>query len=744
MKTSRLTLFFTIFSLFYFHSFVMSQNPILAVGTFVPDVESHVATDGRMYIYGSWDLVQNSWCSTIQHVFSSADLIHWTDHGEVFHSSGNHDDVPWSNSLLYAPDAAYKDGMYYMYFCMSDNSEGVASSSFPFGPFTNAIQFKGLAGIDPAVFVDDDGQAYYYWGQFNSKGAKLKPNMTEIDTTTIVNNLLTVAEHHFHEASSMRKRNGIYYYVYASTVRRGRPTCLEYATSTSPLGPFKYQGVIIDNFGCDPSTWNNHGSIQEFNGKWYVFYHRSSQGTACMRRVCIEPITFNADGTIPEVPMTSQGAGLPFDATSIIETERACYLTGNAYIKAITPNNEVITGFKSNDAVAFKYIDFSSDVDSCKLSVFSEKPITIDITLDDSLTPIGTINIPGNGDGKKSQTFACKISKTTGTHAVWLRIKGDVYDLLKIDWFRFFKTSSCPTLNILPYLAVNEGTSMQISDTIITIGSKVKLDPQPENGGTWSWNGPNGYVASTRSVLLQNIQKTQIGNYWVTNLNECGEKNMQCFLIDLKGTSIPAKIEAEDYKTMSGIDMENTTDVGGGKDVGWIDSGDWLEYSIFVPVGGDYSISYRVASPSNGGKIAISQNGTLSATTDIPNTGNWQKWVTIFTTIHLTEGTHTIRLTATTGQWNINWWSLDLPTNVLDVKSVKVSTVIYPNPAGSMVTIKTCMKESSDIQIFDINGRFVYSISEAKSDIQIPVSKIGAAGIYFVKTNNEIQKLIIK
>ena len=128
--------------------------------------------------------------------------------------------------------------------------------------------------------------------------------MLEVDTTTIVDGLVTEQEHFFHEGSSMRKRNGIYYMVY-SHLRKGRPTCIGYATSRSPLGPFEYGGVNVDNAGCDPESWNNHGSICEFDGRWYVLYHRTTNGTRSLRKVCIEPIEFNEDGSIDEVEMTS-------------------------------------------------------------------------------------------------------------------------------------------------------------------------------------------------------------------------------------------------------------------------------------------------------------------------------------------------------------------------------------------------------------------------------------------------------
>ena len=123
--------------------------------------------------------------------------------------------------------------------------------------------------------------------------------MMHIEEDSIVDNLLTEQEHHFHEGSSMRKRNGIYYYVFAD-ISRGKPTCLGYATSKSPLGPFTYQGVIVDNITLNPESWNNHGSIEEINGQWYVFFHISTQGRY-KRRACMAPIEFDENGLIREV-----------------------------------------------------------------------------------------------------------------------------------------------------------------------------------------------------------------------------------------------------------------------------------------------------------------------------------------------------------------------------------------------------------------------------------------------------------
>ncbi len=373
-----------------------TRNPILPLEYHVPDSEAHLMPDGKLYIYGSYDDYDwdNVFCSEKYHVVSTADMKEWTFHEVSFEGK----DVPWFKdpsapkyqgidwtkptpfmlkthdgldltaenekyemvnevdmpALLFAPDCIHRDGKYYLYFCMVDNSEGVAVSDKPMGPFTNPIQLP-CGGIDPAIFIDEDGQAYYYWGQLFSHGVKLNPDMISFDESQIVDNLVTEEDHYFHEGSSMRKIGDTYYYVYAD-MERGKPTSLGYSTSKSPLGPFTYRGIIIDNDGCDPASWNNHGSIECFNGQWYVFYHRNSRGVQKNRRLCIEKIAILEDGTIPEVKMTSQGIGEPFGPEELVYGYQACGLTGIARIDLDGNGSEWITGISDGDTAVFRYV----------------------------------------------------------------------------------------------------------------------------------------------------------------------------------------------------------------------------------------------------------------------------------------------------------------------------------------------------------------------------------------------------
>mgnify|MGYP004594852157 FL=1 len=275
---------------------------------------------------------------------------------------------------------------------MPDDSEGVAVSDSPVGPFTNPIQLP-CGGIDPAIFIDDDGQAYYYWGQLFSHGVKLNEDMVSFDRDEIVDDLVTEEEHFFHEGSSMRKIGDTYYYVYAD-MERGKPTSLGYSTSKFPMGPFTYRGIIIDNDGCDPASWNNHGSIECVNGQWYVFYHRCSRGVQQHRRLCIEKIEIMEDGTIPEVKMTSQGIGEPFAPGEVIMGYQTCEMSGSVYIgvnedaESAEEYPEVLMNISAGDEVMFRYV--KSEQEWKEIEILYSGTGKIQVYMNEKI--VGTIN----------------------------------------------------------------------------------------------------------------------------------------------------------------------------------------------------------------------------------------------------------------------------------------------------------------------------------------------------------------
>lgn len=421
---------------------IKAQNPISPPGVYIADPSAKVWDDGNLYVYGSTDETCDQYCSHTHDILYTSDMVNWQIAKNRFASAGKNDQVPYNETVLFAPDVQKKNNTYYMYYCQPypQAPEGVATSKNPLGPFKNGekMDLGGHKQIDPSVFVDDDGTAYYLWGQFSLKMAILKPNMKELDLNSIETNILTEREHFFHEGAYLTKRNEIYYLIYSDISREDKPTSIGYATSKSPFGPYTYGGVIVDNSGSNPVTWNNHGSIAEFNDQWYVFYHRSTHGCKTMRKAAVEKIEFLEDGSIPEVEMTSQGAGAALNAKNKIDAAWACLLHGNVRVEAISTNNEALTQFRNGDEAIYKYLDFGVGIKTVnirvkvqnggKLHIYSDKPWH---------KKLATLNLEKISKNETWKTLSVEVKSETGEHALWLQATGPEGDLFELDWLKF-------------------------------------------------------------------------------------------------------------------------------------------------------------------------------------------------------------------------------------------------------------------------------------------------------------------
>jgi arabinoxylan arabinofuranohydrolase len=311
MKTSfsrkNLSSFFLTASLFLITNSIFAQkNPFIQT-IYTADPSAHVWKDGRLYVYPSHDIDPPRGCDLMDkyHVFSTDDLIHWKDHGEILSAK----DVEWGRpegGFMWAPDCVYKNGTYYFYFPHPSDSKwndswkiGVATSKHPAKNFKSKGYLKGIGGfamIDPCVFIDDNGQAYlFYGGGGKCQGVKLKDNMMEIEGA--IKNMDGLLD--FHEATWVFKRDGIYYLTYSDNNPGANRLC--YATSKNPLGPWEYKGIYLEPTGCDTS----HGSVVKYKGQWYAFYHNQSiSGKSDLRSICVDKLFFNEDGTIQKVNQT--------------------------------------------------------------------------------------------------------------------------------------------------------------------------------------------------------------------------------------------------------------------------------------------------------------------------------------------------------------------------------------------------------------------------------------------------------
>lgn len=242
-------------------------------------------------------------------VFSTTDMKNWTEYPVPMKIT----DFSWAKSGdAFAAHVAERDGKYYWYISTNWSGIGVAVSDRPEGPYRDALGRPLLtnedcfdskhswACIDPAIFIDDDGQAWIFWGNRECYYAKLKDNMIEIDGDV---KRIDFEGFKFTEAPWIHKHNGKYYLSYATEF----PEKIAYAMADKIDGPYEYKGILNEIAG---NSNTNHQAIVEFKNQWYFIYHNggiNTDGSSYSRSVCIDPMFYNPDGTIKRIVMTTEG-----------------------------------------------------------------------------------------------------------------------------------------------------------------------------------------------------------------------------------------------------------------------------------------------------------------------------------------------------------------------------------------------------------------------------------------------------
>lgn len=319
--------------------FAKSISQPLVSHIYTADPSAHVF-NGRIYIYNSHDYEAGTpendngdhFAMKDYHILSMDSIGgKVTDHGVALTT----ENIPWAGRQLWAPDAAFKNGKYYLYFPLKDKNDifkiGVAISDKPEGPFKAEPEpIEGSYSIDPAVFTDNDGKSYMYFGgiwggqlQRWKNGKYVNESKTDLEkdneaaiapkVALLNNNMLGFTEQakdviildengkeflggnhdkRFFEAAWMHKYQGKYYFSYST----GDTHQIVYAVGDNPYGPFTYQGVVLKPV----IGWTNHHSIVEIKGKWYLFYHDTqvSKGKTHLRNVKVTELKYDKDGKI--------------------------------------------------------------------------------------------------------------------------------------------------------------------------------------------------------------------------------------------------------------------------------------------------------------------------------------------------------------------------------------------------------------------------------------------------------------
>ncbi|TQV67273.1 family 43 glycosylhydrolase [Exilibacterium tricleocarpae] len=434
-----------------FTSSVTADNP-LVTHMYTADPTARVF-NGRLYIFPSTDITckegfgNNGFRMPSYNVFSSQDLNRWTDHGLIVDQS----EVPWGvkdGFGMWAPDVIEKGGKYYFYFpnIPTDKSAfrriGVATADRPEGPYTVMETYvEGIKGIDPNIFIDDDKQAYIYWGGGEELfGARLKDNMLELASKPQVIEKLPAK---YKEGPFVFKRDNIYYFTFPHAPDGSEE--LAYATGTSPLGPFEYQGLFMERWR--DGQWTNHHSIVEYKNQWYVFYHHHQiSKNQHLRSMRADYLFFDSAGRIQRVEPTLRGIGVA-RATSKIQIDRYSRLS-DKHVKVSRRNDNdlpaawIVDRVQSGGWVNYDRVDFAAgEANALEVSVASK---TLGGTLELRLSGsegelLAEVPIDDTGDWDNWRLFSAPLKRqVTGVKNLSFLFKGPKNTaLFSVDWVRF-------------------------------------------------------------------------------------------------------------------------------------------------------------------------------------------------------------------------------------------------------------------------------------------------------------------
>ena len=432
-----------------------AQNPIIQTNyTADPAPMIH---NGTVYLYTSHDednTVKNFFTMNDWKCYSTTDMVNWTDHGSIL----SYKTFEWSRGDAWAGQCIYRNGKFYYYLPVNQknggNAIGVAVSDSPTGPFKDAIGKPLLTGygyIDPTVYIDGDGQAYLYWGNPNLWHVKLNEDMVSYDKELgIVKEDLKDENFgyrakkidnrtaSYEEGPWLFKRNSLYYLLYPAG---GVPEHLAYSTAKSITGPWTY-GDTIMHVIKDGGAFTNHPGYIEFKGKSYLFYHNAalSGGGGFKRSVCIEPFTFNADGSIPLIAPTKDGvkeSAANLNPFVRVEAETIGWEEGIETAKD-EKVGVYVTDISNGDYIKVRSVDFGKSAKSFEANVASATDGgSIEIHVDHPTgTLLGTCIVKSTGGVTNWAVQSCKVNKIKGVHDIYFVFKGGAGDLFNFDWWK--------------------------------------------------------------------------------------------------------------------------------------------------------------------------------------------------------------------------------------------------------------------------------------------------------------------
>ena len=386
-------------------------------------------------------------------LYYSTDMVNWTEYGAVA-SLKDFDWVPYDNGA-WAVQCIERNGKFYLYCPMPGGvGIGVLVADTPYGPFKDplgkALIKNSNHDIDPTIMIDDDGQAYMYWGNPKVYWVKLNEDMISY-SGEIMQDATTPAN--YQEGPWVWKHDGMYYMAYASTCC---PEGIGYAMSTKPTGAWEYKGMIVD---ASEKTRGNHPGIIEFKGKWYCFGHsydllkQITDKFYERRSVDMDEMVFNADGTIQNRAYWSVegpaqvGTLNPFNRVEAetmawsegVKTHFETEWTGDFDWDRGTEIDDhlFVTSINNGDYILVRGVDFGSGAKTVEANVSPIYGGKIEVRVDKLDGPvIATINVDSSREAGYWKSFSAPVDDVNGVHDVYFVFKGDK-DLFNFDWWKF-------------------------------------------------------------------------------------------------------------------------------------------------------------------------------------------------------------------------------------------------------------------------------------------------------------------
>ena len=453
-----------------------ADNPLVQT-VYTADPAPMVYND-TLYLYTSHDedgssyFTMNDW-----RVYSTTDMVNWTDHGAPL----SYKTFSWARGDAWAGQCIERNGRFYWYICVTHRTMGrpaigVAVADSPTGPFIDPIGYPLVSSewgdIDPTVFIDDDGQAYLYWGNPKLKYVKLNEDMISYDEEVGIVSVPMKEEYFgkregnpdratlYEEGPWLYKRKGIYYMVYAAS---GIPENIAYATGDSPTGPWTYRGIIMPTQG---GSFTNHPGIIDFKGKSYFFYHNGALpgGGGFTRSVAIEEFEYYEDGSFPTINMTKEGVSAiaALNPYARVEAETISWAEG-VETRSNAEGGIELYDIDDGDYIKIKNVDFGTGASAFTArAACAGKGGQIELRLDSKNGDvIGTLNIGYSGGDDRYDFYSTNVNEASEVHDLFLVFKGDTGDLFSIDYWQFQKR----TAEHKP-VALNASTDQYKIDTV--------------------------------------------------------------------------------------------------------------------------------------------------------------------------------------------------------------------------------------------------------------------------------------